>query len=52
MKLSKAAKARVKMMSAAERKALCKSAKLLAEAEVITYKRAEALIRWCNRGGF
>jgi len=50
MKLSKAAKSRVKMATAAERKALCKAAKMLAEAEVITYKRAEALIRWCNRG--
>jgi len=52
MKLSKAAKSRVTMSTAAERKALCKAAKLLAEAEVITYNRAEALIRWCNRGGF
>jgi len=52
MKLSKGAKSRIKLMTNPERKSLCKSARALAEAEVITMKRAEALIRWCNKGGF
>ena len=52
MKLSKGAKSRIKMMTAAERKALVKAARALAEAEVITMKRAETLIRWCNKGGY
>jgi hypothetical protein len=26
--------------------------KLLAESEIITMKRAETVIRWCNRGGY
>ena len=52
MKLSKSAKSRLKMMTAAERKTVCKSVKLLAECEVITMKRAETVIRWCNRGGY
>ena len=52
MKLSKGAKSRIKMMNNAERKALVKAARLLAESEVITMKRAETLIRWCNKGGY
>jgi len=52
MKLSKGAKSRIKMMTAAERKTLCKSARLLAESEVITMKRAEAVIRWASKGGY
>jgi hypothetical protein len=52
MKLSKGAKSRIKLMTNAERKSLVKSARALAEAEVITMKRAEVLIRWCNKGGY
>jgi len=52
MKLSKGAKSRIKMMTATERKSLVKAARLLAESEVITMKRAETLIRWCNKGGY
>jgi hypothetical protein len=39
-------------MTNAERKSLCKAARSLAEAEVITMKRAETLIRWCAKGGY
>jgi hypothetical protein len=52
MKLSKGAKSRIKLMTNAERKQLVKAARLLAESEVITMKRAEVLIRWCNKGGY
>jgi hypothetical protein len=52
MKLSKGAKMRIKFMNNAERKALCKATRLLAEAEVMSMKRAEAVIRWCERGGY
>jgi len=52
MKLSKGAKARIKLMTNAERKMLCKYARYLAESEIITMKRAETVIKWCNRGGF
>jgi uncharacterized ubiquitin-like protein YukD len=49
MKLSKGAKSRIKMMTAAEKKSLVKAARLLAESEVITMKRAETVIRWVNK---
>ena len=54
MKLSKGAKARIKMMSAAEKKKLASAARLLAETECITMDRARAILRWCNRrnGGY
>jgi len=52
MKLSKGAKSRIKLMTNAERKSLVKAARLLAESEVITMKRAETLIKWCSRGGY
>ena len=52
MKLSKGAKARIKMMTAAEKKQLSKSARVLAESECITMKRAASIIRWCNKGGY
>jgi hypothetical protein len=52
MKLSKSAKSRLKMATATERKSICKAVKLLAESEIITMKRAETVIRWCNRGGY
>jgi len=52
MKLSKGAKARIKLMTNAERKSLCKAARLLAESEVVTMKRAETVIRWCAKGGY
>lgn len=52
MKLSKGAKARIKMMSAAEKKKLAAAARLLAESECITMKRASAVIRWSNKAGY
>jgi len=52
MKLSKGAKQRIKMLTQAERKSLCKSARIMAETETITMKRADAIIRWCQRGGY
>jgi hypothetical protein len=52
MKLSRGAKSRIKMMTAAERKSLAKSARSLGEAECITMKRAEAIIRWSKKGGY
>lgn len=52
MKISRSAKSRIKMMTAAERKSLGKAARTLAEAECITMKRAEAIIRWTNKGGY
>jgi len=52
MKLSKGAKSRIRLMTAAERKALAKAARNLAESECITMKRAEAIIRWTSKGSF
>jgi hypothetical protein len=52
MKLSKGCKARIKMMTAAEKKALAKCARTMAECEAISMKRAEAVIRWCNKAGY
>lgn len=54
MKLSKDCKNRIDLMTQAEKKALAKSAKMLAECGAITMKRAKAVIKWCNRtnGGF
>ena len=51
MKLSKGAKARIKMMSATDRKKVASAARLLAESECITMPRANAIIRWTNKGG-
>jgi hypothetical protein len=48
MKLSKAAKARIKIMSSVDKKALVKSAHMLAMNEVISYKRYEAIARTCR----
>jgi len=48
MKLSKAAKARIKMMSASERKKLLQAAELLAMNNCISYKRYEAIHRTLN----
>jgi len=50
MKLSKGAKSRIRLMNQSEKKTLVKAARLLAESEVITMKRAETVIRWCNKG--
>lgn len=54
MKLSKGAKSRIDLMSAAEKKSIAKAARLLAETECITMDRARAILRWCNRrnGGY
>jgi len=48
MKLSKSAKARIKRMSASERKACVKAAFMLADAEMITPARAHAIARTCS----
>jgi hypothetical protein len=50
MKLSKGAKARIKRMSATERKALVKASNLLADCECITADRASAIARTCRSG--
>ena len=52
MKLSRGAKQRIKMLTAAERKSLAKCARVLAECECITMKRADAVIRWSQKGGY
>jgi hypothetical protein len=52
MKLSKRAKARIKMMTIAEKKTVTKAARTLAECEAISMKRADVIIRWCNKGGY
>lgn len=52
MKMSKGAKARIKLMSAAEKKQLAKAARLLAETECITMKRAHSIIRWSHKAGY
>ena len=52
MKISKGAKARIKMMTAAEKKKLAAAARLLAETECITMKRASTIIRWSHKAGF
>jgi len=52
MKLSKNAKARIKLMTKAERASLAKAAKLLAESECITMKRASEVLKWCHKGGW
>jgi hypothetical protein len=52
MKLSKGCKARIKMMTAAEKKKLAAAARLLAEQECITMQRGYAIIRWCKKGGY
>ncbi len=45
VKVSKAGKARMKRMSSADRKAILKAAMLLADSELITSKRFEAIHR-------
>lgn len=50
MKLSKGAKARIKRMSASERKAVLKSARDLADAEVISMQKYMAVHRACKGG--
>ncbi len=52
MKLSKGAKQRIKMLTAAERKSVAKCARTLAECECITMKRADAIIRWSMKSGY
>jgi hypothetical protein len=48
MKLSKAAKARLKRMSMTEKKAVKKAADLLADTEIITNQRYAAIARTLN----
>lgn len=48
MKLSKAAKARIKRMSSTERKQVMKAAQLLADNEIITGERYAATYRTLN----
>lgn len=52
MKLSKGSKQRIKMMTQAERKSLAKAARVLADAECITMKRADVIIKWSMKGGY
>ena len=52
MKLSRGAKSRIKLMTAAERKSIAKCARVLAESECISMKRAQAIIRWSQKGGY
>lgn len=52
MKLSKGCKSRIKMMTSSEKKQLSKCAKVLAECEAISMKRAEAIIRWARKGSY
>lgn len=48
VKLSKSAKARLKRMSASERKAVFKAATLLADETIITHGRWQAVARMIN----
>jgi len=50
MKLSKQAKARIKRMSASERKSLVKSASFMADVECISNARYLAIKRTCQNG--
>ena len=50
MKLSKAAKARIKRMNQADKKKLLSSAALLADCEVISAQRYTAVHRACKSG--
>ena len=54
MKLSKSAKARIKRMSAADKKKLASAARFLADYDCITADRAVAILRTCNSssGGY
>ena len=52
MKLSKGAKARIKMMTNQQRSSLAKAAKLMADSECITMKRASEILKWCHKGGW
>jgi len=54
MKLSKSAKARIKRMSAADKKKLAAAARFLADYDCITSERAVAVMRTCNssNGGY
>ena len=45
VKVSKQGKARIKRMTASERKALIKAAAMLADCECITPKRFDAIVR-------
>jgi hypothetical protein len=50
MKLSKSAKARIKRMSASEKKKLRASARFLADEDCISNARYLAIMRACNSG--
>ncbi len=52
MKLSKSAKARIKRMSAAEKKSLVKSAAFLADCECISAARYVAIARTCSKSSY
>lgn len=49
MKISKAAKARIRLMKQSEKKHVIKCAADLAMAECISYDRAQAIIRWAEK---
>ena len=49
MRLSKAAKARIKRLSPSKRVSLAKAALTMADHDLITYKRYEAIVRALGR---
>ena len=49
MAISKAAKARLARMTAAEKKSLSKAARILADAELMGFRRAAEIMRWCKK---
>ncbi len=49
MALSKRAKARMKIASAAEKKSIEKSCKVLYEAELMGVKRMQEIMRWSTK---
>ena len=52
MRLSKAAKARIKRLSPSKRGSLAKAALTMADHDLITYKRYEAIVRALGREKF
>lgn len=49
MAISRRAKARFKLMSASEKAAVKKAAKLLFDCELMGSKRAMEIVRWANK---
>ena len=49
MAISQAAKASLARMTAAEKKSLSKAARILADAELMGFRRAAEIMRWCKK---